>query len=199
MRLFIAVELPEEVRRKIANLIKELKETGAGVKWVEADNLHITLKFLGWVEDQRLEDLESWVVKAVTKTGGFKAKFEGTGAFPPGKNPRVLWVGINEGGKELKKIADSLEGTLARGGYRSEEREFSAHLTLGRVKDKAPRQDCDELSRVARGEGVDKLIEKIEQHRDASFGEAWIDSIAIMKSTLTPKGPVYDKIKEVKL
>jgi len=184
MRLFIAAELAEEVRKNLVELINELKEPGAAVKWVEADNLHVTLKFLGWVEDRKLVELESLVEKAVTKTGGFKAKFEGTGTFPAGKTPRVIWVGISEGGKELKKIADSLEGALARAGYRSEEREFSAHLTLGRVKD---------------NKGVDKLKEKIEKYRDSIFGEAWIDSIAVMKSTLTPKGPVYEKIKEVNL
>ena len=191
MRLFIAAEITDEVRKNIAELIGELKETGAAVKWVEADNLHVTLKFLGWVEDRKVAELESLVEKAVTKTGGFKAKFEETGTFPAGKTPRVIWVGISEGGKELKKIADSLEGALARSGYRSEEREFSAHLTLGRVKDlPAGRQD---------NKGVDKLKEKIEQHRDSSFGEVWVNSIAIMKSNLTPKGPVYEKIKEVKL
>ena len=97
-------------------------------------------------------------------------------------------------------MADSLEETLSNAGYRSEEREFNSHVTIGRVKErKAPRQDFDELSRVARGEGVDKLKEKIAGFKYPKFGEMWVDSINIMKSTLTPKGPIYEKMKEVKL
>jgi len=184
MRLFIAVELTDEVIKNMVEMINELKETGAAVKWVEASNLHVTMKFLGWVEDRKIDNVIELASKAAAGTGGFKIKLEGTGTFPPGKSPRVLWVGITEGGDKLGKIAVSLEENLSRAGYRSEEREFSSHVTIGRIKN---------------NEGVDKLKEKIGRYKDTGFGEAWIDSIAIMKSTLTPRGPVYEKIKEVKL
>jgi len=189
MRLFIAVELPDEVRKNITELINELKEVGSAVKWVEEKNLHITLKFLGWVEDRKVDNVVELATKAAGGTGSFKAKFEGTGTFPSGKNPRVVWVGMGEGGEKLKKLADSLEEALSNAGYRSEEREFSSHATIGRVK--VPRQ--------ARDKGVDKLKEKMESIKDPKFGEAIVDHIDIMKSTLTPKGPVYEIIKEVKL
>ncbi len=184
MRIFIAVELPDEVKKNIVELVSELKEVGSGVKWVEEKNLHITLKFLGWVEDRKVDHVVELATKAAGGTGSFKAKFEGTGTFPSGKNPRVVWVGMGEGGEKLKKLADSLEESLSNAGYRSEEKEFSSHVTIGRVKEK---------------KGVEKLKEKMADFKDPKFGEAIIDHIDIMKSTLTPKGPIYERIKEVKL
>lgn len=135
MRTFIAVELPAEVRKNITGLVNELKEVGSGVRWVEEKNLHITLKFLGWVEERKVDNLIELVTGAAAGTGRFKAKFEGLGTFPPGKDPRVIWVGTTEGGERLKELADSLEENLSQAGYRSEGREFSSHVTIGRVKD----------------------------------------------------------------
>ena len=184
MRVFIAVELPDKVKKNMVELVNELKEVGSGVKWVEEKNLHITLKFLGWVEDRKADDVIGLATKAAAGTGSFKAKFEGLGTFPPGKSPRVVWAGVGEGAEKIKKLADSLEETLSNAAYRSEEREFSSHVTIGRVKDK---------------KGVDKLKEKMESFKDPKFGEAIVDHINIMKSTLTPKGPIYETVKEVKL
>jgi 2'-5' RNA ligase len=184
MRTFIAVELPDEVKKNIIELVNELKEVGSAVKWVDEKNLHITLKFLGWVEDRKVDNVVELATKVAGGTGSFKAKFEGMGTFPSGKSPRVVWVGIGEGGEKLKKLANSLEETLASAGYRSEEREFSSHVTIGRIKE---------------SKGVDKLKEKMESIKDPKFGEALVDHIDIMKSTLTPKGPVYETVMSVML
>lgn len=184
MRLFIAVELPDEVKRKISELIDQLKVADAGIKWVEAVNLHMTLKFLGWVGDQKAEAVFDLVNQAITGTGSFPVRFESAGTFPAGQSPRVIWVGVSEGGDQLKSLAESLEQAFSRAGYRSEERAFSSHVTIGRIKN---------------NEGVDKIKEKIDGFRAAYFGTALINSIAVMKSALTPKGPIYEKIKEVKL
>ena len=184
MRTFISVELPDEVKKNIAELINELKNTGSGIKWIEAKNLHITLKFLGWVEDRNLDNLIDLTTKAVAGKGSFKARFEELGTFPEGKSPRVVWVGTAEGGGKLCSLAKVLEETLSKAGFRSEEREFKSHISIGRVKEK---------------KGVDKLKEKIKSIKDAKFGEALVDRIFIMKSALTPKGPIYEKVKEVKL
>lgn len=184
MRTFIAVELPDEVRKNIVELINELKDAGAAIKWVEEKNLHITLKFLGWVEDRKVDNVIELASKAAAGTGSFKAKFEGLETFPPGKAPRVVWIGVSEGSDKLVKMANALEDNFSQAGYRSEKREFSSHVTIGRVKEK---------------KGVDKLKEKIESIKEAKFGEVLVDHINIMKSTLTPKGPIYEVIKEVKL
>ena len=184
IRIFIAIQLPDEVKKNIVELTNELKQTETAVKWVEEKNLHITLKFLGWVEDRKIDNVVELATKASAGIGSFKARFEGIGTFPPGKTPRVVWAGVAEGCDKLTKLANKLEEILSDAGYRSEEREFNSHVTIGRIKEK---------------KGVDKLKEKIERFKDSKFGEAWVDSIVIMKSTLTPKGPIYDRIKEVKL
>jgi 2'-5' RNA ligase len=184
MRIFISVELPDEVKKNITELINELKLTEAGVRWVETKNLHITLKFLGWVDDKKLNDVIDLATRAAGGSGSFKAKFEGIGTFPPGKAPRVIWAGIVEGGDKLERIADALEKHFSGAGYRSEERGFSSHITIGRVKD---------------NRGVDKLKEKMSGFERSNFGEMKVDQIAIMRSTLTPHGPVYEIIREVKL
>jgi 2'-5' RNA ligase len=184
MRLFIAVEIPDEIKKNIVELINELKKVEASIKWVEEKNLHITLKFLGSVEDKDLEKLISMVSKTVEDFGGFKVNFSGMGTFPEGKAPRVVWVGTTEGGETLVKLADGLENSLSPAGFRSEQRAFKPHLTIGRIKEK---------------KGVDKLKVKMALIKNPKFGEAMIDRIFIMKSTLTAKGPIYEKIREVKI
>jgi 2'-5' RNA ligase len=184
MRLFIAVEIPDEVKKKVVELISELKKVEASIKWVEEENLHITLKFLGWVEDKDLEKLISMVSQTVENYGSFKVNFSGMGTFPEGKSPRVVWVGTTEGAEALEKLAKGLENDLSSAGFRSEKREFRSHLTIGRIKEQ---------------KGVDILKAKMASIKDPNFGEAMIDRVFIMKSTLTAKGPIYEKIRGVKL
>ncbi|MFC1568278.1 RNA 2',3'-cyclic phosphodiesterase [Candidatus Margulisiibacteriota bacterium] len=184
MRAFISVELPNEVKKKAAELIDDLKKSEAGVKWVEPKNLHITLKFLGWVKESKLDKVAELTARAVAGVSGFKAKFTGIGTFPEGKAPRVVWVGTAEGGEGLCKLAQNLETALSAAGFRSEAREFKPHLTIGRVKDK---------------KNLDQLVKRINSVKDAELGAAVVDRIFIMKSTLTRSGPIYEKFKEVKL
>ena len=180
MRTFISVELPDEVKEKIDEFIKKLDDAEIKVKWVKKDNLHLTLKFLGWVEDNNLDKLIRSTEESVSNSGSFRVSLKGIGTFPEGKNPQVVWVGTEEGGGKLCDLADR----LSKIGTRREKREFKAHLTIGRVKEKG---------------GVDKLLKKLEKFKDIKFGEVLVDKICIMKSTLTPKGPIYEIFKEVKL
>lgn len=184
MRTFISVELTDEIKKKLVELIAELKKSGASVKWVKAENLHVTLKFLGWVKDEQLDKLVELTAKAVGGSGSFKAKFEGLGTFPAGKSPRVVWVGTAEGGDGLCNLAQNLEKTLGSAGFKSEAREFKPHLTIGRVKDK---------------KNLDQLVKRINELSRAKIGEMIIDRICIMKSTLRRTGPIYEIFKEEKL
>ncbi|MDD5382603.1 MAG: RNA 2',3'-cyclic phosphodiesterase [Candidatus Margulisbacteria bacterium] len=184
MRAFISVELPDEVKKKIAELITELKEIDLAVKWVETRNLHITLKFLGGVKENDLDELIEISTKAVAGSSSFNARFESLGTFPEGKNPRVIWVGTEEGGDKLCQLAESLENELSKAGFKRGEKAFKPHITIGRIKG---------------NKGVDKLKEKMMNYKNPGFGAALIDRVHIMKSTLTPKGPVYETIKEVRL
>lgn len=168
MRTFIAIELTGQVRQKIAELIGELKTTGDSVKWVETENLHITLKFLGETLEEQLEKIIKTIEQTAAGHGSFTLKLTGLGTF----FPRVVWVGVSEGGEALINLAAGLG-----------EKKFSPHVTIGRIKDK----------------GVDKLKDKIVGCRDREFGEMIVDHVALIKSTPTQKGPIYEKIKEVKL
>lgn len=172
MRAFISVELPEGIKKKIFKATAEMRAIESGVKWVEEQNLHLTLKFLGSIEGRDLLKAVSLAEEAAKGFNGFKIRFEGLGSFPEDSPPRILWVGISEGGENLKRIAESLGN-----------REFSAHLTIGRVKDK----------------GVDEVKSKMAGIHGFSFGEMAVDSINIMKSTLTQKGPVYENYRRIVL
>ncbi len=184
MRTFIAVELPEEVKSKINKVIETLKPISSGVKWVEEKNLHITMKFLGEIKESEVERLIAIVEDNVKETSFFNAKYEGMGTFPTSTSPRVVWVGTRAGGEELKGIADSFESSLSKAGFRSEEREFTPHITIGRVKER---------------KNMPELVKAIEKLKNEKFGEVIVDQISIMKSTLTPKGPIYEVVKKIKL
>jgi len=184
MRIFISVELPDSVKEKTAELIKELKGIETDIKWVDPKNLHITLKFLGWIEEKQFDNLTALATSAVSGSGSFKAIFRDLGTFPEGKSPRVVWVGAVEGGDKLCILAKVLEEKLSKAGFKAEEKTFKPHITIGRIKDK---------------KGVDNIKEKIIQFKNTAFGEMTVDRVFIMKSTLTPGGPIYEKIKEIKL
>jgi 2'-5' RNA ligase len=166
VRVFIAVPLPANVRRRIAELIADLKSAGAAVKWVEEENLHVTLKFFGEVAEGKAGELGNWLASRVGGTGGFEIKLAGMGTFPAGKHPRVVWVGVDQGKERMAELARSLD-----------EPEFVPHVTIGRIKDK----------------GVIRLKSV------ADLGVAPVTAVQLIKSKLTPKGPVYEILREVKL
>ncbi|MCX5725834.1 MAG: RNA 2',3'-cyclic phosphodiesterase [Candidatus Saganbacteria bacterium] len=184
MRTFISVELPDEIKEKIAKMIDVLGKAGSGIKWVEKKNLHITLKFLGWVPDEKMNDVNGLVKKASEGAKIFDAKFEGLGTFPSGRNPRVIWVGTSKGAPELKNLAGSIEKIMSKAGYRSEEREFASHVTVGRVKEK---------------KNMDEFLRSIEVNKDSKFGETVVGEICVMKSALSPKGPIYEVVEKIRL
>lgn len=178
MRAFIAVNLPDEIKKKVAEATAYLKQIDSGVKWVEPENLHLTLKFLGWVEEERLPEAVKIAGKLTLPS--FKLKLAGVNTFPAGKSPRVLWMDINEGAEELKALADRMEEDLSSAGFKAEGREFSPHLTIGRIKDKR---------------GIDKVMEELGKLAGVEFGGFTVSSFEIMKSTLTRKGPTYEVYK----
>ena len=184
MRTFIAIELSEEIKQNIGALIERLKTTEAGVKWVEPKNLHITLKFLGEVPEREVKNLIDLTTEALKGGSSFKSRFEGGGTFPEGKNPRVVWIGTTEGAEEQRELSLSLEKVLSKAGYREEKREFKAHITIGRVKEK---------------KNLDALLKELNKAKDQKFGEEIVDHVNIMKSTLNPKGPIYEVVKRIPL
>ena len=180
IRLFTAIEAPQFP--KILELMEAVKRSGADVKLVETYNIHITLVFIGEIPESKL-DLVKEAVSSIS-FNSFKIKLKGTGAFPNLSRPRVIWVGIEEGLQELRTIRGALlKELLARGIRPEDEKEFSPHLTIGRVKGPT---------------NLLNLINVINEYQNTDFGEFIVNKVTLFKSTLTPKGPIYDPLLEVK-
>lgn len=184
MRLFISIELPDEIKDSIEKVIGEMKRKLTPVKWVDKKNLHLTLKFLGWVEDEKVESLTGSIEDACGDFGPIKISLAGLGVFPVGKRPRVIWVGIGQGGDRVKDLADVLEERLSGKGIREEERDFSSHLTIGRIKDEID---------------IEALAGFIKKNEKADLGGFTAKHVSLMKSTLKRNGPVYEEIKKIEL
>lgn len=176
IRTFIAVELPAEVRGRAARLQQTLAESGAGVRWVAKDNIHLTMKFLGEVEDVQIPAVCRAVQQVAAANPAFEVELSGVGAFPSAARPRTLWVGIDGGAAELIALHERLDAALAELGYRPEERRFSPHVTIGRLRN----------SRDAH-----RLADVLAQKADWKAGEVQVDQLVVMASELTPQGPHY--------
>jgi 2'-5' RNA ligase len=187
MRAFIAIELPKEIRDSLARLQDKLKSTGADVKWVEPSNIHLTLKFLGEIDDKQLDKINSVLEYAAKETSSFRASISSIGAFPRISSPRVIWAGVDTGDKETKEIAKILEEKIEKLGIPKEDRAFSSHITIGRRRS---------------GLNIDKLTQALKdmENEPALINLGFnVTKISLFKSTLTPKGPVYEVLKEANL
>jgi 2'-5' RNA ligase len=179
-RAFISVDIganPEFNKLEIL-----LDQTSANLKLVQPENLHVTLKFLGDINKDLIDPITTSMQRSIIGTPPFTLKFRGLGAFPNRNYIKVIWVGI-ENHEPLQNIAKKLDNELKHQGFKPEKRGFSAHLTLARVKS---RRGKDELN---------KIINNFSKHK---FGEILTDCIRLKKSELTPEGPIYTTIKEIK-
>jgi len=183
IRAFIAVDIEGEMSEKLARLAESLKATGADVKTVEKENFHITIRFLGNISAEAIEVIERIMRDAVVDVKPHKIRLKGVGTFPQGRRPRVVWVGV-ENDEELRKIFERIERELKKLGFKPETKGFTAHVTLARVRS---------------GRGSEALIKWIEDMKDVDLGEIEVRSIRLKKSTLTPKGPIYETLREVEL
>src|SRR5258708_32761910 len=132
MRLFVAVELPSAVRENLGALLKSLRAVSAQTRWVRAENLHVTLKFIGEVPETKLGAIRGALI-GVRSEQPVTLDFRGLGFFPNNKHPRVFWAGI-EASPNLKTLAEEIENAVERLGIRREKRSFSPHLTLARLE-----------------------------------------------------------------
>jgi RNA 2',3'-cyclic 3'-phosphodiesterase len=182
LRCFVAVLLPEELRARLAAVCADPRET-RGLSWVRADNLHLTLRFLGEVEPPVLEDVREAVRDAAAAVPPFTVSLGGLGGFPPGRAPRVLWAGVLAGREEMTALHRALEMALAARGIPEEEgRPFHPHVTLGRSRD--PRGAGGLLSTLGAG---------------PVFGEAAVTALHLMRSALHPRGARYSIVAEAPL
>lgn len=180
MRVFIAVELPEKVKRGIAQVQERIKKTSNRIKWVDSSSMHITLKFLGEVSEDSLDGIYRISGEVAEEFSPFTIKIEGTGVFPDYNNPRVIWMGIGEGALQLAEIARKLEEKLHQRGFPRERRKWVPHLTLGRVKQLTDRENIRNL---------------IIREEKTPGGVAEIREITVMQSRLTPQGAIYTPLQ----
>ena len=195
MRLFIALELPPELRRAASAVQKELKPCGANVKWVETDNMHLTLKFLGEVEETGLGGIKQSLSAACEAYSPLRLGVRGCGSFPPKGNPSVVWLGLSGDLQVLARLAADIESSMEKRGFEPEKRPFKPHLTLGRVrrprgKKKPPADDLQRLRELKRS------IAGLGGYKGPDFAA---DRVILMMSTLTPDGPVYEPLHTVNL
>jgi 2'-5' RNA ligase len=185
LRTFIAVDIGKAIRDRAVALQERLAATGAPVKWVEPENLHATLLFLGEVDPRDMPDVCRAVAEVCRRFAPFTLSIETAGCFPNARRPRVLWVGVGEGAQELVALHDALElPLLDLGCYRREERKYSPHITLGRVR--AERPD-DGLARALAGQACWR------------GGQVPVREVLVMSSELTPQGPVYTVLSRARL
>jgi 2'-5' RNA ligase len=187
MRTFIAIELPENIKNSLAKLQEELKATGADVKWVQPQNIHLTLKFLGERDDKKVKRISEILDEVAKVHTAFQIQINALGAFPNLNSPRVIWVGIDQGDVETKNIFKDLEDLICKVGIPKEDRAFSSHITIGRTRSPAGREKLTQAITIL-GEEIGKV--------NLTFTAG---SITLFKSTLTPKGPIYEVLKAANL
>ena len=183
IRSFIAIDIPEPIRQKLDDLITELRQNRADVKWVKSKGIRLTLKFLGNVEEDLIPKIKKVIQHVVEDFTPFTISIERTGTFPHDRRPRVLWVGVQKGSETLIHLASDLGSQLAALGFEREKRAYSPHLTLGRVR--SPK-------------GIDVVIDRL--HSTVFQGDDFLcEDILLMKSELRPEGAVYTVLEKIKL
>lgn len=181
MRCFLCIEITDStIISKIVQFQEELKSVDAKIKFVEMENLHFTLKFLGEVDSPLIEEIYTKMKKA--PFSAFSLTLQNVGTFP-GSNPRVIWVGISEGREQLAELSSFLDNNLKDLGFKREKRKFSPHVTIGRVRYIRDRKALNSL---------------LEHWHDKLFGTTSVSSFQLKKSILTAKGPIYSILKEIK-
>ncbi|MDO8683588.1 MAG: RNA 2',3'-cyclic phosphodiesterase [Armatimonadota bacterium] len=185
IRTFIAVLLTAELRSKIGQIQDRFRKAAPEVKWVAEDNFHVTMKFLGNIDEARLESIYAALERAVADgPEPFSVNISDAGAFPNVRRPQTIWVGLREGTENLAALAGNIESELDKIGFPKEGRKFSSHITIGRVK---------YLN------NINALAEALQSAEVGEIGVFDVRSITVMKSDLRREGPVYSVQKEIPL
>lgn len=189
VRTFIAIELDEKIKVALAELQEQLKGKipPGSVRWVGPEGIHLTLKFLGNVPANRIEQVEQAISQACAGFPSFSFSIGGLGCFPDTRRPRVVWVGVQEDTGILKRLQKAIEDGMEKLGFPPEERGFQAHLTLGRTQRRASSADVRRLGQIVAETDIGEL------------GRMEARAVSLMRSDLKPTGAVYTRLAEVRL
>jgi len=188
IRAFIAIELPEEVKADLSSVQSRLRpERHPYVKWVSVDGVHLTLKFLGNIDQEKVSPIAEAMAGAAQKASPFQLEVGGLGAFPNLRRPQVVWIAVKGEVEKLASLQRAIDHSLVALGFSPETRSFTPHLTLGRLKERASaeeRRRMGEALLAAKGEEVVPFR---------------VTEISLVRSTLTPKGALYNRLCSIRL
>jgi RNA 2',3'-cyclic 3'-phosphodiesterase len=188
VRLFVAIDLHEDIRRKIVRFVEGVSGFAPDVRWMKPGALHLTLKFIGEFPEVKLPELKQ--AMAATRSEPFDISFAGTGFFPTAKSARVFWVGVNADTR-LQKLASMIDDATAKLGIERESRAYAPHLTLARAgSGKASRGKEDKPNNR-----FQKLRERLEKMPPAEFGTMTAREFFLYQSKLSPTGSEYTKLE----
>lgn len=180
IRAFIALDIPDEIKSRIAQAVAPLVNASQqSVRWVSPENIHLTIKFLGDVSPNQLELLTHTLASEARALAPFTLQIGGLGCFPNPRRPRVIWVGV-QAPAELAHLQHAIESAAGKIGYPPEEKPFSPHLTIGRVR--------------SQSEPPALLRSLLEQSQAARLGAADIHAVHLYRSELKPGGAIYSHL-----
>jgi len=182
MRAFFCFELEDELKRRLDEITQRLRRVPVRASWVKVENLHITLRFLGEIDEGLVPQLKGVAEEALAASGldgALRWELDRLGAFPSVERPRVVWVGSSEEPEGLLRLAAALEESLRPLGFEPERERFVTHITLGRVKERGP--------------AVEPLVEALRSHPPFRH-RARAEGITLMESRLTPQGAIYTPV-----
>jgi 2'-5' RNA ligase len=181
VRSFISIDLEDQqILSRIASILSSLQALGGDLKPVERENIHLTLKFLGDVSTPRLAEVKSSLKQLAFPA--FTGEIKGAGAFPNLNHMNVIWVGVNEGWSQVEQIYEQVEKLLSSLGFRRENRPFSPHITIARVRS---------------GKKRDEIANFLRHLSEESFGTITVDRVRLKQSILSSSGPKYSTLLEV--
>jgi len=184
MRAFIALRIPENILSSINKIQEDLKQCRLPVRWVRPENIHLTLKFFGNINESDTEIIGIAMSDCAGCYSPLTLSAKGIGVFPSVARPRVIWAGLSSPASMLLSFQDALEKRLEESGFKKEERPFKGHLTIGRFKDRV---------------SSERLIEALRKHKDFNTDIFDAFEIILFKSDLLPSGPVYTELLKVLL
>ena len=184
MRTFIAIEIPAEIKKGMAEAQGRLKVSGVEAGWTRPEGIHLTLKFLGDVGEQRIPEVMNALTRAVIGMNRFRLEITGAGAFPNPRSARVAWIGVSGDLERLMALQSSVEEAMAGFGMERENRKFTPHLTLGRIKYIRSR---------------DAWVNALDAMKDIRLSSFDVEAVSLMKSELQRSGAVYAEIGRVEL
>jgi 2'-5' RNA ligase len=189
VRAFVAIEIPQPLRAKLQSSLQELRSSLSEdlVRWVRPKNMHLTLKFLGEIEQPQVHSIQEVLDQVSEGFTSFMLEIKGFGSFPNSRRPRVLWVGFRYSSDDLLQLQSEIESRLDKIGFEQDQRNFHPHLTVGRVRKGISVSDTQAVSNWVQAAHLD------------SIGKFEVDSISLIRSDLKPSGAIYTNLHAARL